>query len=167
MPRVFPILCAVLIALAVCAQESSPTPGTSTSGTNGGTSTDDIRVLRQLIEQQSRQIESLTQEITALKQTLELNRGMNPAAGAPSPSATQNMPPVQESNAPTPAPAGSAPGAEPPKTTAGATPSPAEGGLTHVVAKGETLISIAKHYKVSVADLLKMNKITDERKLQI
>src|SRR5438067_2272544 len=103
MPRVFPVLCAVLIALAALAaraQDASPTPGASAA--NGNTSTDDIRVLRQLIEQQSRQIESLTQQVSALKQTLELNRGTNPAAGAATPTVTQNMPPVQESNAPTP-----------------------------------------------------------------
>lgn len=173
MLRVFPVLCALLLALAVRAQDASPTPGaTIAPPTNASTTAEDIRLLRQLIEQQSRQIETLTQQIAALKQTLELNRGTGSAASAATPAVTQNMPPVQESNALTPAPASSAaaPGAEPPKATAAASasnPSAEGGGLTHVVAKGDTLISIAKHYKVSVADLLKMNKITDERKLQI
>jgi LysM repeat protein len=36
-----------------------------------------------------------------------------------------------------------------------------------VVAKGETLTSIARQYKVSVAELLQANKIVDDRKLQI
>lgn len=40
-------------------------------------------------------------------------------------------------------------------------------GNTHVVAKGETLTSIARMYKVSIADLQKLNHITDDRKLQI
>ena len=39
--------------------------------------------------------------------------------------------------------------------------------MTHEVTKGETLTSIAKHYKVTVGELLKVNKITDVRKLQI
>jgi LysM repeat protein len=39
--------------------------------------------------------------------------------------------------------------------------------IKHVVAKGETLTSIAKHYNITVADLLKLNKIENDRKLQI
>ncbi len=38
---------------------------------------------------------------------------------------------------------------------------------THVVAKGETLSSIALQYKVSVASLKSANNITDERKLKV
>lgn len=41
------------------------------------------------------------------------------------------------------------------------------GQTTHVVAKGETLSSIALQYKVSVASLKSANNITDERKLRI
>jgi LysM repeat protein len=40
------------------------------------------------------------------------------------------------------------------------------GGSTHVVARGETLTSIAKQYKVGVEDLQKFNHIEDGRKLQ-
>lgn len=40
------------------------------------------------------------------------------------------------------------------------------GVVTHVVAKGETLSSIAVQYKVSVASLKSANHITDERKLR-
>jgi LysM repeat protein len=43
--------------------------------------------------------------------------------------------------------------------------SPASGN-THVVARGETLTSIAKQNKVSVEDLQKFNHIEDGRKLQ-
>ncbi len=39
--------------------------------------------------------------------------------------------------------------------------------VTHVVAKGETLSSIALQYKVTVSSLKSANKITDERKLRI
>lgn len=40
------------------------------------------------------------------------------------------------------------------------------GGSTHVVARGETLTSIAKQYKVGVEELQKFNHIEDGRKLQ-
>ena len=51
------------------------------------------------------------------------------------------------------------PAAAMPVTTAGASG-------THVVAKGETLTSIAKQNKVSVEELQKFNHIEDGRKLQ-
>ena len=38
---------------------------------------------------------------------------------------------------------------------------------THVVAKGESLSTIAAHYKVSTARLKSANNITDERKLRV
>jgi LysM repeat protein len=42
------------------------------------------------------------------------------------------------------------------------------GGVrSHVVAKGETLIQIAKEYGVTVEDIEQLNKITDAKKLQI
>jgi LysM repeat protein len=50
-------------------------------------------------------------------------------------------------------------------TTETAHPSPGN-GITHVVAKGETLTSIAKQYKVGVEELQKFNHIEDGRKLQ-
>ena len=40
-------------------------------------------------------------------------------------------------------------------------------GREHIVAKGETLSSIAAHYKVKVATLEKVNRVTDDRKLQV
>src|SRR5207249_9653529 len=42
----------------------------------------------------------------------------------------------------------------------------AGGGNTHIVARGETLTSIAKMYKVGVDELQKANHIEDGRKLQ-
>jgi LysM repeat protein len=47
-----------------------------------------------------------------------------------------------------------------------AVPPPAE-GRQHIVVKGETLDSIAIHYKVKVATLQKVNHITDVRKLRV
>jgi len=57
-----------------------------------------------------------------------------------------------------------------PVPTAAATTSesahPPANGTTHVVARGETLTSIAKQYKVGVEELQKFNHIEDGRKLQ-
>ncbi len=54
-----------------------------------------------------------------------------------------------------------------PVATAAAVLDPAHAGaVTHVVARGETLTSIAKQYKVGVEDLQKFNHIEDGRKLQ-
>lgn len=46
-------------------------------------------------------------------------------------------------------------------------PKPTQTGNSHVVAKGETLTSIAKMHKVSVEELQKLNHIENDRKLQI
>jgi len=45
--------------------------------------------------------------------------------------------------------------------------SPAPAGSTHVVARGETLTSIAKMHKVGIEELQKFNHIENDRKLQI
>ena len=57
---------------------------------------------------------------------------------------------------------GETPGAA--STDAAKTP---QTGNSHVVAKGETLTSIAKMHKVTVEELQKFNHIENERKLQI
>ena len=46
-------------------------------------------------------------------------------------------------------------------------PKPPQTGNSHVVAKGETLTSIAKMHKVSVEELQRFNHIENDRKLQI
>ena len=46
-------------------------------------------------------------------------------------------------------------------------PKPTQSGNSHVVAKGETLTSIAKMHHVSVEELQKFNHIENDRKLQI
>jgi LysM repeat protein len=119
-------------------------------GAGGG---DEIRSIHQLLEQQAHQLETLTQQVAKLSALIETAHGV-PTSPAPSP-ATQNMPPVQETN---PAPAASP---EIPKAEA------VDIGTTHVVSRGETLTSIAKQYKVSVGELQKVNKIHNDRTLQI
>jgi len=44
---------------------------------------------------------------------------------------------------------------------------PVQTGNSHVVAKGETLTSIAKMHKVTVEEIQKLNHIENDRKLQI
>ncbi|MEA3187322.1 MAG: LysM domain [Chthoniobacter sp.] len=146
MCRFLPVIAAIVLPFFAAAQEPSPAPTVSA---------DDLHTLRQLVEQQSKQIEMLSQQVVHLTQLLESN---HPGASASTtPATTQNMPPTQESDT-APAPT--------PLTKEDMPPAP-PGGAQHVVAKGETLISIAKYYKISVAELLKVNKIQDERKLQI
>src|SRR5262249_14140827 len=53
-----------------------------------------------------------------------------------------------------------------PRATEVASPIPA-GANTHIVAKGETLTSIARMHKVSIEELQKFNHIENDRKLQI
>jgi LysM repeat protein len=53
-----------------------------------------------------------------------------------------------------------------PTATAVSSPLPADGN-THVVARGETLTSIAKMHKVTIDELQKLNHIENDRKLQI
>jgi LysM repeat protein len=57
-------------------------------------------------------------------------------------------------------------GETPPPVTTEA-PKPPQTGNSHVVAKGETLTSIAKMHKVSVEELQRFNHIENDRKLQI
>ena len=54
-----------------------------------------------------------------------------------------------------------------PATSETSSPPPAAGGSTHVVARGETLTSIAKMHKVGIDELQKFNHIENDRKLQI
>ncbi|MEO7168509.1 MAG: LysM peptidoglycan-binding domain-containing protein [Spartobacteria bacterium] len=54
-----------------------------------------------------------------------------------------------------------------PVTAEAPSPVPAQEGSTHVVARGETLTSIAKMHKVGIDELQKFNHIENDRKLQI
>lgn len=104
----------------------------------------DLDALRQSIDDQSKQIEALTQEIAHLTEVLEahgISAGATPAA-SPAPENPEAA------------------------TSGSAQPAP-EAPVTHTVTKGETLTSIAKHYKISLVDLEKLNKIENDRTLQI
>jgi LysM repeat protein len=115
-----------------------------------------LEELGQRSELQTKQIETLNEELNRLNAAL-LSRNSEPAPEA-TPVVHTAEPVVSTPTAPVAnAPAPNAPG----------TAAVAPGGPTHVVKQGETLISIARQHGITVSELLKINKIEDERKLQI
>jgi LysM repeat protein len=108
----------------------------------------ELQAIRKLVEQQNDQLARLTAEVARLAALVDgPKRG--PANGAPS-----------TAEAPTPAP-GSAPAAEPVRPPVVPPPN------VHVVVKGDSLDKIAKQHGVTIAELQKLNKISDPKKLQI
>lgn len=120
--------------------------GAAASGEEAATA-QELRELRQAVQWQAKQIEMLTEQIGRLTRTLETTKAPDATVAAPAPAAE----PVPE-----------APRAEPVIKAEAAPP-----GVKHVVAKGETLTSIAKQYNIPIADLKNTNKIENDRKLQI
>jgi LysM repeat protein len=113
----------------------------------------EIAAIRELVEAQSKQMETLAAQMARLTQLVEALR----PAPTPTP-APVSLPAATPSITPEATPAVAVPAA--------ATPAP-ENPSVHTVTKGETLTSIAKHYKTTVGDLLKVNKIENDRMLQI
>jgi LysM repeat protein len=124
-----------------------------------------LHELRQAVQQQTRQIEILAEQVGKLTRVLENQKGGEatvktsdptppPAPAATATSSVDAAKPTAEATT------------EAPKTE-GVPKADAVPGTKHAVAKGETLTSIAKHYNIFIADLKNANKITDERKLQI
>jgi LysM repeat protein len=125
----------------------------------------EIRELRQIVEQQSKQIEALTQKVTELHKAFDQQKASSPSSAStpPSPSAG----PLAEHSASAPAPAAAPVPSAPPSTPPTTEAPRAEAVAKHTVAKGETLTSIAKLYNITVTELQKLNKIENDRKLQI
>jgi len=116
-------------------------------------SAEELRLIRRLLEVQSKQIEALTQEVAELR--AQLARMVPRAVAAHPPETTQDIPPLP---AQTPADRTSLPPA----------PDAADRqGPTHAVTAGETLTVIARQHNTTVAKLKELNNIVDERKLQI
>jgi LysM repeat protein len=131
------IICALSSFVLCSSQAQSPASGTTQSGEAA-----QLEALAKKIDEQNAKIDALSQEILKLEQQLSHVRpGVMIGEGAPaSPNAA---------------------------AAAAASPShSAISGNTHTVARGETLTSIAKMYKVTVDDLQKANHIEDGRKLQ-
>jgi LysM repeat protein len=101
-----------------------------------------LESLSKKIDEQNAKIDALSQQILKLEQQVSHMR-----------------PGVIIGESPTPAPSANTAVTEVPKAP--------QSGNSHVVAKGETLTSIAKMHKVSVEELQKFNHIENDRKLQI
>ena len=102
-----------------------------------------LEALSKKIDEQNAKIDALSQQILKLEQQVSAIR-----------------PGVMIGETPSPSPSSS--------TIAEASkPAATQSGNSHVVAKGETLTSIAKMHKVSVEELQKFNHIENDRKLQI
>ncbi|CAN5662961.1 hypothetical protein BH20VER1_BH20VER1_16010 [soil metagenome] len=138
-PLLFPVrilLCAAAFCLPAFAQTFAA----------GGDKNPQLETLIKKIDEQNMKIDALSQQILKLDQRIsEMRPGVM----------------IGEST-PTPAPAS----ATTAKAAPAQTPVAAANGNAHVVAKGETLISIAKAHKVDVDALQKHNQIEDARKLQ-
>ena len=99
-----------------------------------------LEAISRKIDEQNKKIDLLSQEILKIEQQLANTRpGVMIGEGAPNYS---------------------------PSPTSSESPRPANGN-SHIVARGETLTSIAKMYNVSVSELQKYNHIENDRKLQI
>jgi len=126
--------------------------------------TKQIEELTKRAELQTKQIETLNADLNRLTEVL-LARNTESAAPAASPA------PQTYSGATVVTTGSSSTGL----TVTKAEPVPAEpqtatapdGSPTHVIKRGENLISIARQHGTTVSELLKVNKIEDERKLQI
>lgn len=149
-PRIHSVVFGSVLALTACfaplAYGQQPAPA-------GGAVAEELRALRQLIEQQSKQIDTLTAQITRLGGELE-RRNATPAATALPATAVE---PGATESAPAPP--------VPPAPPAARVVAPA--GNVHIIVKGDSLDKIAKQYNTTVAELQKLNKITDPKKLQI
>ena len=112
-----------------------------------------VSELRKAVDTQKLQIEMLTRELSSLRLRLD-------GAGSPAAAESKPAPPSPpDTTPPAPAKDPSEPGVQRAEATGG--------GVKHIVAKGETLTSIAKQYNIAVATLQKANRIQDGRKLQI
>ena len=135
----------------------------------------EIRELKQLMEQQMKRIDELTVEVGRLHQAVEAHKAA--LTPGPAPKREVGTAPLfsgyTDTLKPVPARAVAAkpeaPKAEPVKSA----PIPEESkietssGVKHLVEKGETLTAIAKRYNVALPDLMKANKNINDRKLQI
>src|SRR3989440_7780469 len=129
----------LLSALMLCANASAQTFA-------GNDKTEKmLEALSKEIDEQNAKIDTLSQQILKLEQQISKNTRPGMIIGeTPSPSPTTSNGATTEAPKPT-----------------------QQSGNSHVVAKGETLTSIAKMHKVTVEELQKFNHIENDRKLQI
>ena len=134
----------VFIALANCntfAQTFAPTPKTQPSAAV------DLQTLAKKLDEQNAKIDMLSQQILKLQQQMTEHRpGVMIGESAPSSSTSAATSSTSTASTAESAKAGN--------------------GNSHIVARGETLTSIAKMHNVSVSDLQKFNHIDNPLKLQ-
>jgi LysM repeat protein len=134
--KVVSIFCAISSFAFCIAFAESPAPHQAKSGESA-----QIEALAKKIDEQNAKIDALSQEILKLEQQISHGRpGVMIGEASPAP-ATAAAPAASASHS-------------------------SVAGNTHTVARGETLTSIAKMYKVTVDELQKANNIEDGRKLQ-
>ncbi len=134
--KVIGVLCAISSFALWTASAESPAPHEGKSAESA-----QLEALVKKIDEQNAKIDALSQEVLKLEQQLSHARpGVMVGEAAPSPATAAGV------------------------GTSASHP-PVEGNI-HTVARGETLTSIAKMYKVTVDDLQKANHIEDGRKLQ-
>jgi LysM repeat protein len=138
----------VFVALAnstAFAQTFAPTPKRAATQTPSP-QTAEIQELTKKIDEQNAKIDMLSQQILKLQMAISNQRpGVMIGEGAPSTSTSATS------------------------TSTSASPEPsvkADDGNSHIVARGETLTSIARAHNVSVAELQKFNHIDNPLKLQ-
>jgi len=108
-----------------------------------------IDALTKLVELQSKQIETLNADLTRLTELLLERTAPKPAVAKPAPTPVViSLPPVTLT---------------PPILAEVITST----DPVHVIKQGETLTSIARQHSTTVAELIQLNKIEDERKLQV
>jgi LysM repeat protein len=138
------VFCLVSPFVEPRAQTLAPTPAKS-GPTAKSTATADLQALAKKLDEQNAKIDMLSQQILRLQQQIAANTrpGVMIGESPQSPSSTVS---------------GTSAGSESPHTNGN--------GSSHVVARGETLTSIAKLHGVSVGDLQKLNHIDNPLKLQ-
>ena len=127
----------LLLAAAFCSNASAQPAASAPDQKHDGAQ---LEILIKKLDEQNLKIDALSQQILKLEQQISSIR--------PGVMIGESTPP--------PAPA-----------SAAASPVTPQGGNAHVVAKGETLTSIAKAHKVGVQELQKFNHIENDRALQI
>jgi hypothetical protein len=134
---------ACALSSSTFAQTFARSPAPKSSPAPASSDAAQMEALIKKIDEQNAKIDMLSQQILKLEQQLSNSRpGVMVGEGAPSPSTSTAA-----------------------TSTSSPSPSPANGN-SHVVARGETLTSIAKMHNVSVGELQKYNHIENPLKLQ-
>jgi LysM repeat protein len=173
--RLLAFCCWLLLATPPAAESQEPSSEPS-----------ELSSLRALLEQQTRQLNSLQDRVLRLQEMIALllarpttsaaSPSANPAApttisssvdsGSAQPATAPPLPAAPSTSGPAPTPGTTSPHLPSPLSPPEAS-QPAVHVPQHLVEKGQTLISIARQHGVSVSDLQKLNKIEDVKKLQV